>query len=125
MFHDAFVSRFVAQETGLVIEVDEFSFSSNETMPPARIVIAGARCIIRNDEIVGAFEVESGDAEINDLYPYPNGVRLVLFWHQGNPRAPAHCCGYRFPGATLHIEALSGGPLVPVRTSEPDDEGGT
>lgn len=117
MFHDAPVSRFLVRQAELVIEVEAFSPSRTETMPPARIVIAGARRILMNDETVPAFEIESDEAEINGLDAHSDGVRLVLFWHHRNPKAPALCRGYRFPGATLHVEALAGGPLAPVRTS--------
>ncbi|WP_375465357.1 hypothetical protein [uncultured Methylobacterium sp.] len=124
MFHDASVSRFLVRETDLVIEVEAFSFSWTETMPPARIVIVGAQCTVRNGEKIRTFVIETGDAEIHGLDAYPNGVRLVLFWHHRNPKVQAVCCNYWFPGATLRVEALSGGPFTPVRTSEPGDNGG-
>lgn len=124
MFHDASVSRFLVHETDLVIEVEAFPFSWTETMPPARIVIAGAQCIVRNDEKVGTFIIETGEAEIHGLDAYPDGVRLILFWHHRNPKVQAVCRSYQFLGATLRVEALSGGSLTPVRTSEPGDDGG-
>ena len=115
MFHDAFVSRFTINGDELRIETHAFAFSFDETVPPGLIVVSGIRSIYESEIEVAAFAVESDDAEINALDVLPDGVRLVLFWHFWTPRAPTLCRGYWFPGATLHVEALSGGPLVPVK----------
>ena len=116
MFHDAPIRGFAIQGEELHIEVEEFSFSPTETIPPARIVIARPWCVHRNDVEVAAFEVESDDAQIYRLDSLPDGVRLHLIWRFWKPRAPEVWCTYWFPGATLRTEALSGGPLVPVLT---------
>jgi len=114
MFHDTSVTRFLIQGDTLTIETEEFSLSPTETVPPARIVVSGLHAILRNDAEVPAFVVESDDAEIYGLDGGTGGVRLELFWHFWAPRRPEVWCSYRFPGATLRIEALAGGLLVPV-----------
>ncbi len=116
MFHDTPVTRFLIQQEALIIETEAFSFSPTETVPPARIVVAGLQSVFRNDAEIPAFMVESGDAEIYGLDDGPDGVRLDLIWHFWAPRRPEVWCSYRFPGATLRIEALVGGPLGPVPT---------
>lgn len=63
-----------------------------------------------------AVQIESADAQIFGLEGSLGGVRLHLIWRFWNPRAPEVWCTYWFPGATLHAEALTGGPLVPVCT---------
>ena len=115
MFHDASVSCFAIHGDELCIETEEFGLSFTETVPPARITIAGLRCVYRNDVKVAGFKIESDDAEIYGLDTLPDGFRLHLVWHSWKPRAPEVWCVYWFPGATLRTEALSGGPLVLVQ----------
>lgn len=117
MFHDASVRRFTVEHDELRIETEAFAFAPGETMPPALVVIAGLQRIFRNDVEIGAFEVESEDAEIYGLQASPEGVLLHLIWHFWNPKAPEVWCTYRFPAASLRVEALSGGPLLPVPAS--------
>lgn len=119
MFHDAPVGRVLLQDGALCIETDAFSPAPNETLPPARIVIAAIRDVYRDDVKVAAFLIESDDAEIYGLEIRSDGVRLNLAWCFWHPRAPDIFRAYCFPGATLHVEALSGGPLVPLRTRPP------
>ena len=114
MFHDTPVNRFVLHGDELLIETEEFAFSFTEIVPPGRIVISGLQSIFCNDVEVAAFSVESDDAEIYGLHALSDGVELQLIWCFWQPKAPQVWCSYRFPGATLHVEALSGGPLVPV-----------
>lgn len=120
MFHDASVHRFVIRSDGIQMETEEFACSRTETMPAGRIVIAGALCMHRNDEVVAAFEIESDDAEINGVDRLPDGVRVVLFWHFWKSKAPAICRAYWFQGATVCAETLAGGPLVPMWTPLPE-----
>ena len=116
MFHDASVSRFAILAEEIHIETEEFSLSHTETMPPARIIIAGLGCIYRNDMEIAAFEIESDDAEIYGLDSLPEGVRLHLVWQFWKPRAPEVSCIYWFPGGVRHVQALSDAPNPPVRT---------
>ncbi|MDU7519943.1 MAG: hypothetical protein E7K72_00885 [Roseomonas mucosa] len=120
MFHDCSVVRFDIRGRDLLLETEEFSLSETETLPAARILIAGSRCIHRDGELVAAFEVESDDAEIYSLDSLPDGVRMHLLWHFWRPRAPERWRSYWFPGATLVLQALAGGPLLPfeVRSNE-------
>lgn len=117
MFHDAFVHRFTIGTDRLVLETDTFSFSFTETVPRGRIIIAGYRTLLKDGEEVGAFAVESDDAEINVLDVLDRDVLLVLFWHSYRPQRSSVCAAYRFPGATLRVEAEDGGPLVPFESS--------
>ncbi len=115
MFHDVSVSCFSIHGEELRIETEGFSLSPTETVPPARIIIAGSRCVHRNDVKVAVLEIESDDAEIYGLDSSSDGVRLHLIWNFWKPRASEVWCVYWFPGATLRTEALSGGPLVLVQ----------
>lgn len=117
MFHDCSIRRFVLRGEVLCIEIERFSLSPDKDMPPARILISGLTHVYRNDVNVAAFEVESDDAEIVRLDVSQDGVELCLLWHFWTPEAPAVWCRYMFPGATLRIEALAGGPLTPVLRS--------
>lgn len=119
-FHDAFVRRITIGAESLLLETDAFSLSFTETMPPGRVLISGHRTLLKNELEVGAFEIESDDAEINILDVSNEEVRLVLFWHAWAPKRSSVCAGYRFPGATLRVEAEDGGPLVPFQS--PADE---
>lgn len=114
MFHDAPVSGFTLKGDELHIETEEFSFGPGEILPAARIVIGRVREVFRNDAMVATFTVESDDAEIHHLENSPDGVRIDLIWQFWTPRKPYVFTAYRFPGATLHIEALSGAPLRPL-----------
>ena len=111
------MDRFTIGTDRLVLETDTFAFSFTETVPRGRIIISGHRTLLKDGDKVGAFQVESGDAEINDLCMSDEEVRLVMFWHSYTPQPSTVCVAYRFPGAALHIEAEDGGPLVPFVSS--------
>ena len=114
MFHDAFVNRFTIGTDRLVLETDAFSFSFTEIVPRGRIIISGHQILLKNGEEVSTFDIESDGAEINSLGVSDQEVLLVLFWHSYAPQRSSVCAAYRFPGATLHIEAKDGGHLVSV-----------
>ena len=67
VFHDTFVQRFTIGTDRLVLETDAFSFSFAETVPPGRIIISDYGMLLKDGEEVGAFEIESDYAEINEL----------------------------------------------------------
>jgi hypothetical protein len=117
MFHDASVTRFTFRGQDLHIETEAFALSPIETVPPARIVIAESKSISINGQI-GAFEVESDEAEIYSLESSAEGVLLDLIWHFRKPARQEIFRSYLFAGATLTVHNLHREPLFPITNPE-------
>lgn len=114
MFHDAPVSRLAVQAEVLVIETEAFSFSPTEILPAARIVIAGAQGLYRNDVKVAAFRIESDDAQIFGLEGSSNGVQLASGRRVAAQRIgeALDITGAGHPGLRLRAEAAASEQLA-------------
>jgi len=67
-------TRLMVRSDEFRMETDEFACSFTETIPAGRVIMAGMRCVHRNNEVRAVFQ--SGDAEIHGLDALPIGLRL-------------------------------------------------